>query len=686
MKIAARHLRRVLSPPATEEWCDRQLLDRYARMRDESAFACLVRRHGALVLGVSRRVLQHDQDAEDVFQASFLILARKAASRRWQPSLAGWLYRVAYRLAVRARTRIVRQRRLDRQAGAASENHAAKEDGKELYAALDEELQGLRDQLREPLLLCYLQGKTRDQAARQLGMSLRTLERRLEQGLKLLRARLTRRGIELSAALLAAGLSQQAASAAVSASVLAAAVEAAVAFGSGAPPAGGVPSAHVVTLARGGMRAMAMSRLKTGFGVLVAAGALAAGLGELGHRSLGTEPPQETQAVQKAPAPPPPATDWPEGTTVTGRVVNHQGEAVANAEVLLLGPERIIVDADRKTWFVFEGDRSPGPPSARTNQQGKFRIRRQQGKADRLAVIADDPLFWVVSRKSLARGDELDIRLPPSGSVAVHCDLPGKAAKQPVMIVLRTFDGVEWDADALRFHEGMFSVPNPGETVFEHLPPAVYSVERGEKVQTGSNHVLLNLADRQLTKVEANQRAAVRFEHRVGRPLAGQVRGLENVELRYALVTIRYAGPEERQRNGQTYRQYTAFEVIAVGSDGRFRTDPMPPGKYLADLFAVRSSTPEQSTQQADFFGHLDFTVPDRGDLPELVVIAKPNTAPPAAQHGLPRARGRRDGQAVGQGASAVAHCRRGLPQLDRRGPGCCLFCRSGPVPRRRRH
>jgi thiol-disulfide isomerase/thioredoxin len=312
---------------------------------------------------------------------------------------------------------------------------------------------------------------------------------------------------------------------------------------------------------------------------------------------------------------------------VKGRVLNPKGEPVANAEVLLLGPERIIVDADRKTWFVIEGEKSPGPPSTRTNERGEFRIRRQEGDADRVAVIADDPLFWVVPRKGLARGDGIDIKLPPSGSIAVRCDLPGKAARQPVMIELRTFDGVKWDADVLRFHEAEFSVPNPGETVFEHLPPGVYSVERDEQVPTGSS-ALMNQADRQLTKVEANRRAAIRFEHKVGRPLTGQVRGLENVELRYAHVTIMYAGPEERNRDGRVYRRYTTFEAIPIGSDGRFKTDPIPPGKYSIHLFAVRSSTPEQSNQQADFNGLLDLTVPERGDMPEIVVIARPNNSP----------------------------------------------------------
>src|SRR5207249_2872561 len=98
----------LLGGPAAGQWTDRQLLERFVRQRDEVAFASLVRRHGPLVLGVGRRILHHDQDAEDVFQATFLILARQAASRRWQKSIAGWLYCVAYRLAVRTRAKIFR--------------------------------------------------------------------------------------------------------------------------------------------------------------------------------------------------------------------------------------------------------------------------------------------------------------------------------------------------------------------------------------------------------------------------------------------------------------------------------------------------------------------------------------------------------------------------------------------------
>src|SRR5262245_46120761 len=110
------HFKR-LAPAGAGEWTDGELVERFVRQRDEAAFEALVRRHGPLVLGVGRRILHHDQDAEDVFQATFLILARQAASRRWQASIAGWLYTVAYRLAIRVGAQGVRRREVERAAG-----------------------------------------------------------------------------------------------------------------------------------------------------------------------------------------------------------------------------------------------------------------------------------------------------------------------------------------------------------------------------------------------------------------------------------------------------------------------------------------------------------------------------------------------------------------------------------------
>ncbi len=629
-----RHFRR-LAPPGGEA-TDRHLMERFVRQRDEAAFVALVERHGPLVLGVGRRVLRHHQDAEDVLQATFLLLARHAASRRWQASIAGWLYCVAHRLALRAGAQGARRREVERAAGSAA--GARGEGCPELYAALDEELQRLSDQLREPLVLCYLEGRTRDQAARQLGWSLRTLERRLSQGLKLLRARLGKRGVELPMALLTAGLSQQAASAAVSAGVVAATAQAAMLCGS-AVPLGGVLSPGVAALVKEGSRAMTMTTMtKAAIGVCVLLAVTAAAAALVG--SARNERPEPKQA-----AAPPAAegnkavatkeTTWPEGATVKGRVVDHRGAAVTNAEVLLLGAERVIVEADR-TWFVLRGGGDgTKPPSVRTDAKGEFSITRKKGTADRLVVIAEKLLFWSVPRKSLSAGDRVEVKLPAPGSLAVHCVLPGKDAKQPVMITLNTAGR---ESDFLRFHSATYSVKNPGETVFEHLPPGEYSVEREVRTPTGKNSVLGSSADRQLVKVEADKRAKAQFERKVGRPLTGRVRGLEQVELRYANVTIMYPGPEERFPDGRTSRMMTAFDVLPIQSDGRFTTDPIPPGEYTLYLFAVRASSIEQSTQESDFDGQLRLTVPEKGDMPKVEIVAKPNTRP-RAPNTDPRAR-----------------------------------------------
>jgi RNA polymerase sigma factor (sigma-70 family) len=204
LTAVVRHLRHAVG---AGELTDRQLLARFATQRDETAFATLVRRHGSLVLGVCRRVLGHEQEAEDAFQAAFLILARKAAATRWQDSIGNWLYGVAYRVARKERARAARRRQYESQPPVLPEPEAPPAASwRELAAVLDEELHRLPGDCRSALLLCYLEGLTRDQAARQLGWSLRTLDRRLERGRELLRTRLIGRGLTLSGALLGAVL------------------------------------------------------------------------------------------------------------------------------------------------------------------------------------------------------------------------------------------------------------------------------------------------------------------------------------------------------------------------------------------------------------------------------------------------------------------------------------------------
>ena len=186
--IVLRHIRELSARPAGAA-DDRQLLERFVSGRDETAFAALVRRHGPTVMGVCRRVLHNAHDAEDAFQATFLVLARRAGSLGGRESVGGWLYRVGFHMALKAREQAAARR--NREARAARDSATDPLDdvtGRELLAVLDEELQHLPRCQREPLLLCYLQGLTRDEAARQLGCSESTLKRRLEAGKSALRS------------------------------------------------------------------------------------------------------------------------------------------------------------------------------------------------------------------------------------------------------------------------------------------------------------------------------------------------------------------------------------------------------------------------------------------------------------------------------------------------------------------
>jgi RNA polymerase sigma factor (sigma-70 family) len=172
---------------------DRQLLERFVQVRDEAAFAALVERHGPMVLSVCRRVLPDADDANDAFQATFLVLVRKADSLKDPDTLAGWLYGVAYRTAQNARVEAARRSHHERQAAAVRPDPAYDDSVDRLLPLLDQELQRLPEKYRAPLVLCYLEGKTHVEAARQLGWPVGSMSSRLARGRELLRNRLTAR-------------------------------------------------------------------------------------------------------------------------------------------------------------------------------------------------------------------------------------------------------------------------------------------------------------------------------------------------------------------------------------------------------------------------------------------------------------------------------------------------------------
>src|SRR5215813_1675621 len=194
------HLRHLIGSVPAAALTDSQLLERFIAQRDETAVEVLVRRHGPLVFGVCRRVLHNVHSAEDAFQATFLILARKAQSLVRHERLGSWLYKIAYRLALRARANEVRRQQREAQAARSRPGPASHATSPgDLIVALEEELQRLPPRHRTPLVLCYLEGKTNQQAAQILGCPRGSMAARLEQARERLRRSLAQRGFSAPA-------------------------------------------------------------------------------------------------------------------------------------------------------------------------------------------------------------------------------------------------------------------------------------------------------------------------------------------------------------------------------------------------------------------------------------------------------------------------------------------------------
>ncbi|MDR3636796.1 MAG: RNA polymerase sigma factor [Isosphaeraceae bacterium] len=267
VSAALKHVATLFQIGTAAGLTDGSLLERFRRgsaEEAEAAFAVLVERHGPMVMHVCRRILGDRHDAEDAAQATFLVLARQARSIRQLDSVASWLYGVAAHVAARVRRDIARRQRRERRGAEmamANQHHSDGDpDGSETSSALYEELSRLPERFRRPVLLCHLEGLTYEQAARQLGCPVRTVQSRLTRARRRLRDRLTRRGVGVAAVPLATLLNPDAASAAVTENWKHATVQAAVRYAaSGASSA--IVSATVAALAEGVSRAMILHRL-----------------------------------------------------------------------------------------------------------------------------------------------------------------------------------------------------------------------------------------------------------------------------------------------------------------------------------------------------------------------------------------------------------------------------------------
>jgi RNA polymerase sigma factor (sigma-70 family) len=280
---------------------DGQLLTRFVAQGDEASYAALVRRHGPMVLGVCRRVLHNFHDAEDAFQATFLVLARKAASVVKRESVGCWLYGVAYRTALEAHALQSRRRSRERPMKDMPHPEVAPAEAQNWRPLLDRELSGLPEKYRAAILLCDLEGRTRKEAARQLGVPEGTLSSRLATARQLLARRLAGCGLTLSAAALAAALSQGAAPAQVPAALVHSTARAAALVAAGQLAAASAPA---VVLMQRVMKAMLLKKLRMVVGAVVVMAALGAvGFGVHAGDGTGAAPPDkpsnELEALRK---------------------------------------------------------------------------------------------------------------------------------------------------------------------------------------------------------------------------------------------------------------------------------------------------------------------------------------------------------------------------------------------------
>jgi RNA polymerase sigma factor (sigma-70 family) len=387
MSGVMRQVRRLAVLPDGGGMTDAQLLEGFLARRDDAAFEALVRRHGPMVLGVCRRLLRHAQDAEDAFQAAFLVLARRAAAVRPQEMLANWLYGVAYRTALKARAAAARRRTRERQVRDMPEPEApATEAWGDLGPLLDRELERLPERYRVAVVLCDLEGRTRREAARQLGWPEGTLSTRLTRGRARLARRLARHGLALSAGALVVLLRRNAAPACVPAPLLVSTVQAAAVVAAG-QAAAGVVSPAVAALTEGVVKPMLMSKVKVAVLALLVVGPLATGGSVLTYRALAAAPPAGQLDAQAAGA------RNPDGTTpvLTGPVVavSKDGQVVTVETAPPTSrtgdePKRSDIRITDKTEVTYSGvGLSGAAPSVGYHAE----VSLQQGSADTAARV-----------------------------------------------------------------------------------------------------------------------------------------------------------------------------------------------------------------------------------------------------------------------------------------------------------
>jgi RNA polymerase sigma factor (sigma-70 family) len=326
---------------------DGALLERFLTRRDDAAFEALMERHGPMVLGVCRRVAGDAHAAEDAFQATFLVLARRAAAIRKQASVGSWLHGVARRIAAKARAKAAAGRDRERRAAEMPRTEPLDElTWQELRTILDEELGRLPEKYRAAVVLCYLEGKSYEQAAQELGWPKSSLASRLAKACELLRGRLTRRGVALSAAALAVALAERTWAAPVAAPLTLKLVKAAASVAAGKALAAGCLSTRAMALAEEAMKTTTGTTGK--LVLLLAALGIAAGAGYAGYSAWVAPPPG-------APQPPIVANDQPAKKDAADPTKDGRDDPLPTGAVARLGTDRWLHDNAAFAAFLPDG-------------------------------------------------------------------------------------------------------------------------------------------------------------------------------------------------------------------------------------------------------------------------------------------------------------------------------------------
>jgi RNA polymerase sigma factor (sigma-70 family) len=436
---ALRRLNRLWADGTITGFSDVQLLERFVVGRDAAAFEALVAHHGPMVLGVCRGILNDPNDAEDAFQATFLILVKKSTTLRRHDALGPWLYRVAHRVAIRANAAAARRRTCERRAGqmAATTSPSGPSAPDEQLQALHEEIARLPEKLRRAVILCDLQCVPQNRAAGELRLSERTLQRRLSEGRERLKARLIRRGLAPDGGVLGPAFLRQA-RVAVPPAWGEATVRAALATANHSLTVG-VVSAGAMELTREVLRLMLLQKLALASATLLAAGLIAWGA-SAALVSFAENPSKKTIATSYSPVRPrsetpvrqaePKLLDSTAKVSIGGRVIGHDGEAVAGAKLYLT---------------VMQGYyRQPFPASelAVTGPDGRFAFRVSKSTiGDEKIVAAAIAMNHGVGWLEISAGgnrDDLTVRLvkddvPITGQVV---DLEGKPVPGATLRVL----------------------------------------------------------------------------------------------------------------------------------------------------------------------------------------------------------------------------------------------------------